>query len=228
MRKITTLILGIAAALLLVCAANARAQTVKVTNPVRGGITDTNPPGITQQFWDKLTGTNLAGVVGAAFADGGKKVLFADVIYNFNENVAAIVGYDVLFKDKLNLGSDRTANVVRGGLSLKTALRPLKNWGYENFVLYPYLFDLIATPTSGTDNDGGLANIAGGGVDWKFRIYKQLDGHLGGIYMNRAGQGDWDGNYFGGYGGISCGNPAAGITTASWSEWRNYGELAAD
>lgn len=191
--QIKTLILSAA---IMTLAVMAQAQTnVAIVPPVNigGGTT-------LQNLWDTyMASTNMA------FAAGGgrgltasKNLVFADYLYNFNQNAGLVIGYDYLWGNHQS-----SANVVKGGLNLQTSFAPLGQLGFTNIVLNPFASYLVATPTSGTSNDGGLGGIAIIGVDWKYNIAKDLYLHAGGFFENRTGQEYWNGNYLAGHVALS-------------------------
>jgi hypothetical protein len=188
MKNITRLILTIAAGLLLVAAPN-----------VVRGQTKT---GLMQEAWDTFaTSTNFAviGFYGRGLT-GNKNVAGGDYIYNLTHNetanAALILGGDFLWARGTN-----NANVVRGGLNLGAKIYPLKQFGYTNFYTTVFAFDTIASPVNASD--GTIGNVIGTGADFKWRLWKRLDFHIGGFYDNRVGQGRWDGNYLNADAGLS-------------------------
>ena len=178
----------------------ANAQTNEVPNLL--GSSD----GILQQVWDSTAGsTNFAIVAGGGRGlTGNKNLVFADAVYDLSQNAGLIIGYDNLFSNDKRMGSS-SASVVKGGLNLKADLYPLKRFGFGKFKVTPFAAYLVATPTGGTSNNGGIAQIALVGADYETAPFWGIRAHIGGFYENRTGQGNWDGNYICGHVAISKG-----------------------
>src|ERR1041385_117795 len=89
-------------------------------------------------------------------------IAFADLAYNFNENVGVVVGFD-----QRGGGGQSQFNDIRGGITLSLPMRPFKVLGGTNFltklVATPFVADLLATPRSG-DSIGNLI-VTGAKVD---------------------------------------------------------------
>src|SRR5256885_3671893 len=122
--------------------------------------------------------------------NGGGNLVFADLAYNFNQNVGVILGIDNVYG-----GGRSDWNDVRGGISLSLPVHPFTFLGGTNFLTRitatPFVADLLATPRSG--NAIGNVVVTGAKIDlWNFRNF-----NLGilGAYENRQGQGDRDGHY---------------------------------
>ena len=176
--------------------------TNSVVAPAAIGPVDS---GILQEAYDKfIASTNYAVASGYLRGmTGNKNVWFITYLYNLGDHAALVLGYDYVWANMEPKTS--FANILRGGLNLHADVYPLKRWNQKStFYVTPFAYDLLATPTSGTDNNGGLGNIAGAGVEWKAKLWKDLDFHLGVLYENRTGQGDVvDGNYAGGFAALS-------------------------
>lgn len=161
-------------------------------------VTTTNSgPSLTQGFqeiYDAATSaTNYGLAFGAARGTTGQRNLaFADLAYNFNQNVGLIIGYDYLWAAK-KFGQADSANLVKGGISLQVGLQPLKNFGLTNFTVTPFAFALVAT------GNGNVSEILGGGVKTRLWTWKGFDLDTGVLYEDRTGAGFWNGRYLGGF-----------------------------
>ena len=147
-----------------------------------------------QQFYDSTIGTsNGVFVVTAARKLTGNANRFSlDYIYSFNANAGLVIGID-----DIRSGGYSQANILKGGLNLKTDIYPFKNFGATNFFVTPYAFVLIATPTGGTSNDGGIGQLAGTGISYEHWFTKNLSVEAGGFYENSTGEGVYNGNWCG-------------------------------
>lgn len=138
------------------------------------------------------TATNWTATAGYGHATkGGNSLAFADVGYNFSENVGLVLGLDNMYG-----GGKSEWNDVRGGISLSLPVHPFAFLGGTNFltkvVATPFVADLLATPRSG-DSIGNLI-VTGAKIDlWKI---KNFEVGILGAYEKRSGQGEWSGNYF--------------------------------
>jgi hypothetical protein len=129
-----------------------------------------------------------------SISGGGRSVAFAEASYNFSTNVSAIAGGDYLFTQH-----HHQAEVLKGGLSLKTQVYPLVFTGSKTLAAVranPWAADLLCTPKGGGNNVGNLA-LVGLDVDLFSFDSGQYWVSLDGFYENRSGQGYWDGQYAG-------------------------------
>lgn len=152
---------------------------------------DPTPNGAINQFVDAaINSTNFALVtaVGMKIGDSKIKIAAVDYIYNVSGNVGLILGYDYLWGSEVQGNS---ANVVKGGLQLRTELSPFKG----AFKVTPFVAELVASPVSGTQNSGGAGIISVVGFDVKLWQFKSIVLHGGYLYENRTAQGDFTGNY---------------------------------
>ena len=172
---------------------SALAQTNMPPSPVAPTNLVSNPTisGALQEGWDALTtGTNFAFVAGAGRGlVGNKTVYFGDMFYNLNQNAALVLGGDVLHAPGIN-----NANIVKGGLQLQAAFYPFPSV-MPKLKVTPFAGYLVATPTGGNQNNGGIGAIAYTGVDWHYEFATSWFFHVGMVYQNRTGEGTFDGNY---------------------------------
>ena len=155
--------------------------------------------GLLQQAYDASIGTTNGVFVftGARKLTGNANRFSADYIYSFNGNAGLVLGID-----DIRSGGTSQANILKGGLTLNADIYPFKNFGATNFFVTPYAFVLIATPVSGTSNNGGIGQLAGTGISWEHSFTKNLSLELGGFYENSTGEGEFNGNWAGVLGGI--------------------------
>lgn len=163
-----------------------RAQEVEPTPPatnnptLSGGLKE-----IGQAF---ASGTNWTVVAGYGHSlTGAKSLAFADVAYNFNQNVGVILGYDYLYGGGLKQG-----NAVRGGVSLSAHIHPFSVVGFwTNAMLTPFVADMIAEPKAGAS----IGNVLVTGA--KLDLFDLRNFSLGVMvaYEHRTGQGPWNANY---------------------------------
>lgn len=174
------------------------AQQVNVTNAVAGQMPSFNS-GL-QEIYDAATSaTNYALVFGGGRSTTGQRSLaFADLGYNFNQNVGLVIGYDYLWASQ-HLNQAAQANLVKGGINLQANLQPLKNFGLTNFTVTPYAFALVAT------GNGNVSEILGGGIKTTIYSFKGFDLAGGLLYEDRTGAGFWDGKYVAGFIGLTKG-----------------------
>lgn len=189
--------LGLAAVAVMCACSAVRAQQVTTTNAVAP------MPSFSQGFqaiYDSVAGgTNYGFVTGYARAThGNRSVAFAEIPYNFNSVVGAIIGYDYCWTSKKS-GIPAQANLVKGGLNLQTDLYPLKQIGFSNFKITPFAFALVAS------GNGVVSEIMGGGAKTTVATWKGLNFNLGVLYESRIGAGYWDGRYLGGFAAITKG-----------------------
>ena len=153
---------------------------------------------------DLLSVTNFAFYSGGGYALSGSKTYLADagLIYNVSQYAGIVVGADWLRLDASGLKPQETANVVKGGLTLSFSFT---NSLTRSIVWTPYGTSLVATPTKGTDNNGGIGLISAFGMGetlwsdgtWTFRLVEGFE--------NRTGEGAFDRNYVTGNFAISYG-----------------------
>lgn len=119
-------------------------------------------------------------------------------IENVNNNLGVVAGFDTLWGG----GKIGSANIVSGGLTLKEQTHPLAfvstNSFFQNFTLTPYAVALVGTPINGTSNNGGLAAIGRVGANLDIYNFKGFEIGIGADYGNRAGAGNYSGNWFDG------------------------------
>ena len=129
---------------------------------------------------------------------GNQSAAWATVVENVNNNLGVIVGVDTLWGG----GKIGSANIVAGGLTVKTVIHPLKfissdtNSWFQTFKAIPFAIVMVGTPINGTGSaDGGLASIARAGAN--FDIYNVNGWQIGaGVdYGNRTGAGNYSGNW---------------------------------
>ena len=181
----------IAAAIVVFGSCVAKGQT---TNSIPDLIGNSQTAGLAQQFYDATIGTtNGVFVVTAARKLTGNANRFSlDYFYSFNNNAALVLGVD-----NARSGGYSVSSILKGGLTLKSEIAPLKNFGLTNFLVQPYGFVLMATPISGTSNNGGIGQLAGVGLNYEHSFTKNLSMDIGGFYENATGQGQFDGNWAG-------------------------------
>lgn len=128
---------------------------------------------------------------------GNKSVAFADVAYNFNENVGVVVGMDTLWG-----GAAGQTEIVKGGVTLSLPGHPLAFTGISYLAAVQgraFVSDLLATPKNGNT----LGNLIVTGYEFDLYTVSNFELYLAVMYENRSGQGYWDGNYAMIQGGIS-------------------------
>lgn len=157
------------------------------------------PQGIQLLMQGITSGTNWAADVGYGrstknmLTSKGKNIAFVQALYNFNQNVGVVAGYDWLW----NKNGDN-ANSVRGGITLEQPMRLFSFVGstfLTNVVSTPFVQDLIATPHAGN----AIGNVIVAGADFKFVTFANFSFDGGIEWENRQGQGYWDGNYLMGH-----------------------------
>jgi hypothetical protein len=189
MKTLKSKILIIIAAL-FVAAFTSRAQTTNAVPDLIGGQYGS----LAQQFYDTTIGTSNGVFVatGARKLVGNANRFSVDYIYSFNDVAGLVLGVD-----DIRSGGYSQANILKGGLNLQTKIYPFKNFGATNFFVTPYAFALIATPTGGTSNNGGVGQLAGTGISFEQTFTKNLSLELGGFYENSTGEGKFNGNWAG-------------------------------
>ena len=147
---------------------------------------------------DITSGTNWSIVGGYGLStDGKNQVAYGVVAYDFTDNVGIIAGEDVLFSK-----GGHQWNSLKGGITLKTTIQPLKFTGVswlENINGTPFVADLIATGNGGSS----VGNIVATGMDFNLYAFKNFELSAGAEYNNRTGQGIYSGNYITGHLAIS-------------------------
>jgi hypothetical protein len=169
-----------------------------ITN-ITAQITNTNPPANASQGFsiDALLQNGIAN--GGVYVTAGRK-LTGDVsvvgfgyLYNMtsgtNGAAGLIAGYDQLIYK-----GGKSANVIKGGLNLNAIVHPFTGLGWD-IALTPYVAVLIATPTGGTANNGGIGQITDTGIGIPLHTFKSLTLYLTPSYENRVGEGSCSGNY---------------------------------
>ena len=129
---------------------------------------------------------------------GNKNVGFSQVAYNFNQNVGLVFGYDVLWGGTML----HQTELVKGGITLSAPIHPFAFIGstaLTNVVGTPFVADLLAQP----QGDANLGNLIVTGINFDLYKFKNFEIVAGAEYVNRSGQGAWDGNYICGHIGIS-------------------------
>jgi hypothetical protein len=167
------------------------------------GFAQSNPSasftGAVQQFSEAVTSaTNWTAIAGYGRSTAGNKnVAFADVAYNFNQNVGIVIGYDYLWAK-----GQSQANVVKGGVTLSATVHPFAFLGSTfatNIVATPFVADLLATPK----NNSGIGNIITTGINFDVYSFKNFELGAGVQMERRYGQGYWNGNYWLGHIGVT-------------------------
>lgn len=155
----------------------------------------TNPPsfsgGLKEMAQAVSSSTNWTLIAGYGHSIKGKNNLaFADIAYNFNDNVGIVAGYDYLWTK-----GQSQANFVKGGVTLSATIHPFAFIGstfLTNIVAIPFGADLLSTPKG---NGNAIGNILTTGVNFDFIGFKNFE-LVGGVqYEKRMGQGQWDGGY---------------------------------
>jgi len=171
----------IIASLILVSALAVQAQS---SGSFSGGL---------QQIGDAVSSsTNWTAIAGYGHStSGNKSLLFADIAYNFNQNVGIVGGYDYLFGN-----GNSQANIVKGGVTLSLPMHPFAFLGSTfatNITCTPFVADLLATPKN---SGAGIGNIMTTGVNFDVYSFKNFELGAGVQIEKRTGQGDWDGSYY--------------------------------
>ena len=210
--KLNKWTLGLAAigAAFLITSANAQTNAPTVMPPFTSTLTsDPTISGGLQEIYNAALGsTNFAVALGGGRSlKGGNTLLFADYIYNFNNNVGLVLGYDYLRSStplvdvKAKTASIISqANFVKGGLNVKATIQPLKSL-LPNFYVTPFASILITT------RSGAVGQIIVAGADWESPLFWGIRAHIGGGYESRSGgNGDpFNGGYAFGHIAISKG-----------------------
>jgi hypothetical protein len=145
--------------------------------------------GLTQMEQAITSGTNwsIAGGYGHS-TTGNNSLAFGDVIYDINDSLGAVVGYDALS------GSGTTLyNSIKGGMTLKTQIYPLAWTGVAALAkipAQPFGGDLVAT-----SKDGSVGNIVTTGINFNIYSFSRYTIGAGVQYENRTGEGVFNGNY---------------------------------
>jgi hypothetical protein len=176
------------------CAHHARAQsnTPPVTFASEGitlpqSVSPTISGGIQQIAQSALGSTNFAVALGGGRGlHGNNNLLFADYLYNFLNNGSTKAGA-TLGLDEIAHGNHFTTdnvNFVKGGLTVSTAIAPLKSWGLTNFFISPFASVLIST------SGGQVGQIVVAGANYEIGIGGGWKFNLSGFYENRTGGSD--------------------------------------
>lgn len=189
------LIIGVAG--LVLAAITLQAQTINITNAIPDNPLNAAETSLVQNLWDDyVLSTNAAVVLsyGVKAKDTGTRIFAASYVYNFNSVAGLILGYDYI------TGSGKgqhVANAVRGGLTLKLPFAPLKSFGVTNWLVTPWVGELVSTVVSGDNADQGSAGLVSCvGVDTTFAKWSWGQFHGGVFYENRTSQGWASGNYY--------------------------------
>ena len=179
---------GIICAFLLLFAGSAMAQSVtQVPNLI------TNNPsfldGLKTMEQAVTSGTNWTVIGGYGHSlKGNNNLGFADVAYDFNDNVGVVVGYDALRGSGVS-----QYNSLKGGVTLKTQIYPLAWTGIAKLAAIegqPFAGDLVATA-----RDGSVGNIVTTGINFNVYSFSRYVVDVGAQYELRAGEGVFNGNY---------------------------------
>jgi hypothetical protein len=154
---------------------------------------------LAQQVYDDTIGTSNGVFVatGARKLVGNANRFSLDYIYSLTPGATNVGAGLVIGIDDIRAGSLSQANVLKGGVTLNANVYPFKNFGATNFFVTTYAFSLVATPTSGTSNNGGIGQLSGAGASYEQHFTKNLSLELGGFYENATGEGKYNGNYLG-------------------------------
>ena len=185
MRKLTTIVLTIAAGLLLVAARNAGAQTNAPS--FTAGLDEMASAVSSATNWTILGGAGRA-------TTGNRDIAFGAVAYNFNQNVGIVAGVDTLWAPHQNV--EQQVNVVKGGVILSAPIHPFAFIGSTfatNIVGTPFVSALVASPSGGSSDS--VATIGTAGINFDLVSFKNFELVAGGQYETRSGSGFWDGNY---------------------------------
>lgn len=186
--KPSTLIVLFAMSVIVFCSCNkAKAQTTNTAPTLQGGL---------QELATAVTAspTNFAPIVGYERGlKGDKSIAFGGVAYQIVSSTALYVGYE-----NARVDGKSTANMVKGGVNFSADLYPLKGWesawaGFGKLKVSPFAFAGMATGSGSAE----ALLATGAKVDvWHYKAFT-LD--LAGIYENRSGNSDFEGNYIGGF-----------------------------
>ena len=166
----------------------ANAQTVNVTNALTNAMPAFSNPtisgGLEQIAQAALGSTNFAVAIGGGRGlHGNNNLLFADYLYNFLNDGTTKAGATIGF-DEIAHGAHFTTdnvNFVKGGLTVSTAIAPLKGWGLTNFYISPFASILICT------SGGQVGQIVVTGANYEIGIGKGWKFNVSGFYENRTG-----------------------------------------
>lgn len=142
------------------------------------------------------TNWDAGGGYGHSITGTGRNLAFADVVYDFAPNISGtgfssgiILGYDVLWSRHQSI-----FNSVSGGLSVSDVVAPLAfigNSTLDKFKVTISAAELMATPKAA--NDIGSINVET--ASWQVVNFQNFTLVLNGHYINRNGQGYWNGSY---------------------------------
>jgi len=134
-------------------------------------------------------------VVAGRSLKGDNNVVGFGYIYNMATSTNGASAGLVAGYDQLSSKGVKQANILKGGLNLSATIHPLTSLGFTNFVVQPYVSVLIATPTGGTSNNGGIGQITDTGIGIPLYKFKSVTAYLTLSYENRTGEGSFNGNY---------------------------------
>ncbi len=162
--------------------------------PTASTHTPTISGGLQQVYDAALGSTNFAVATGYLRSTKGQNNIgYLQYLYNFNQNVAAILGYDYAWTGHASTFDQSHLNFVKGGLNVQASIHPLARFGLTNFVATP--FGAILISTSG----GDVGQIIVGGVSVTLLHIGRLEWSVQGLYENRTGGNpQFDGVYVGG------------------------------
>lgn len=176
---------------------NVESQEVNITNTIPNNPFNSAETSLIQNLWDDyVVSTNAAIVLsyGVKAKDTGTHIFAASYVYNFNSVAGLILGYDYI------TGSEKgqsVANAVRGGLTFKLPFAPLKSFGLTNWMVTPWVGELVSTVVSGANTQQGSAGLVSCvGADTTFYKFGWGAIHGGVFYENRTAQGWASGNYY--------------------------------
>ena len=192
--KSTLLKVSLFAGILAVgCFTQSFAQTNSATPPATfasqgitlpSSISPTISGGFEQIAQAALGSTNFAVAIGGGRGlHGNNNLIFADYLYNFLNDGTTKAGATIGF-DEIAHGAHFTTdnvNFVKGGLTVSTAIAPLKGWGLTNFYISPFASILICT------SGGQVGQIVVTGANYEIGIGKGWKFNVSGFYENRTG-----------------------------------------
>jgi len=179
MKKLITII-GVA-----IFAMVANAQTNSQQPNLMGAMPTISPTisGGIQEIYDAALGsTNYAVTLGGGRATTGNyNLVFVDYLYNFNNNVGLVLGFDDIAHG-LNFNAQNVM-FVKGGLNLQAQFAPLKNWGLPNLYVTPFGSLLMS------EGNGHVGQIVVGGANFNLALSHTWNFHVGPFWENRSGSG---------------------------------------
>ena len=193
--KLTRIILIAAAALLIITAISARAQTA---------------------FQSTLDSVIKDGAVGGGFwrsTSGNINILSYDYLYNITTVSNALGAGLIVGGDTMKDGHNASVwNDVKGGFSINYRGN-LQAIGLTNTVFKCYVGNAIATPRG--NSTAGVGNITFVGAAVAFPVWKSLLINISPSWQTRTGQGNFDRNYAGIQAFISYGGGSASLWAAN-------------